>query len=478
MHARAAVKFVQTANSFKSRGEGRQGRSGGERQEHHGPADAGGGARRDDDRRLRRRRRGGGGRGAGRAGRRRASARGSIRDGESWSASARRPGSPSASRTCSASRVDIHERRIAADAGRGRAARASSAALAETDAQLARIQAADRRARGRRAAVPHPRGAPPDAVRRPPGRARAPADPRRQRRRRVGGAQGAGPDPGGVRAHRGSVLPRAQERRRARRRAPAAQPARASATRRRPRRRPRGASPSRTSCRPPTPRSWAAPRRRASAPRAAAARRTRRSWRARWACRYVVGVEKLGHQVWSGMTVVIDGARGEVILDPDAEALRALRGARRRAAARARSGWRRCATSPSQTIDGTPIHLHANIEMLEEIPIAVELGAEAVGLFRTEFLYLERADLPSEDEQYAHAVAALKSVGGRHGHLPHARSRRRQAAAVGAHPERHQPGDGAALDPLFAQARGRVPHPAARAVPRRRRSGRCRSCFR
>ena len=51
--------------------------------------------------------------------------------------------------------------------------------------------------------------------------------------------------------------------------------------------------------------------------------------------------------------------------------------------------------------------------MLEEIPIAVELGAEAVGLFRTEFLYLERADLPSEDEQYAHAVAALKSVGGR-----------------------------------------------------------------
>ena len=51
--------------------------------------------------------------------------------------------------------------------------------------------------------------------------------------------------------------------------------------------------------------------------------------------------------------------------------------------------------------------------MLEEIPIAVDLGAEEVGLFRTEFLYLERAELPSEDEQYAHAVAALKSVGGR-----------------------------------------------------------------
>ena len=68
---------------------------------------------------------------------------------------------------------------------------------------------------------------------------------------------------------------------------------------------------------------------------------------------------------------------------------------------------------PSQTRDGTQIHLQANIEMLEEIPIAVDLGAEAVGLFRTEFLYLERAELPSEEEQYAHAVAALKSVGGR-----------------------------------------------------------------
>ena len=81
------------------------------------------------------------------------------------------------------------------------------------------------------------------------------------------------------------VLPRSQERRRARRRAAAAQPgrrrrflvARGGAR--------RAASPSRTSCRPPTPPSWAAPRRRGSAPRAAAARRTPRSWRARWACR-------------------------------------------------------------------------------------------------------------------------------------------------------------------------------------------------
>ncbi|HVZ85355.1 MAG TPA: phosphoenolpyruvate--protein phosphotransferase [Polyangia bacterium] len=127
---------------------------------------------------------------------------------------------------------------------------------------------------------------------------------------------------------------------------------------------------------------------------------------------YVVGVEGLGHQVWSGMTVVIDGFRGEVILDPDAEALRRYeaRADVHRARAQRLAAIR---DVPSQTSDGTTVHLHANVEMLEEIPIAVDLGAESVGLFRTEFLYLERNELPSEDEQYAHAVAALKSVGGR-----------------------------------------------------------------
>jgi len=127
---------------------------------------------------------------------------------------------------------------------------------------------------------------------------------------------------------------------------------------------------------------------------------------------YVVGVEGIGRRVWSGMTVVIDGARGEVILDPDEGALR--RYDARAEAARSRSERLAAIRDvAAQTGDGTAIHLQANIEMLEEIPIAVELGAEAVGLFRTEFLYLERADLPSEDEQYAHAVAALKSVDSR-----------------------------------------------------------------
>ena len=126
----------------------------------------------------------------------------------------------------------------------------------------------------------------------------------------------------------------------------------------------------------------------------------------------VVGVDRLGHRVWSGMPVIVDGNRGEVILDPDAEALRRYqeRADGQRGRAQRLAALR---DTPSATVDGTAIHLAANVEMLEEIPIAVDLGAEAVGLFRTEFLYLERPTLPSEEEQYAHAVAALKSVGSR-----------------------------------------------------------------
>jgi phosphoenolpyruvate-protein phosphotransferase (PTS system enzyme I) len=127
---------------------------------------------------------------------------------------------------------------------------------------------------------------------------------------------------------------------------------------------------------------------------------------------YVVGLEGLGHKVWSGMTVLVDGSRGEVILEPDEETLSRYRV--RADVHRARSAHLEAMRdTPAVTADGARVHLAANVEMLEEIPIAVDLGAESVGLFRTEFLYLERPDLPTEDEQHAHAVAALKNVQGR-----------------------------------------------------------------
>jgi phosphotransferase system enzyme I (PtsI) len=127
---------------------------------------------------------------------------------------------------------------------------------------------------------------------------------------------------------------------------------------------------------------------------------------------YVAGVEGLGHKIWSGMRLVVDGTRGEVILDPDDSALQHYRerADHQRARARRLTALR---DAPAETKDGVRIHLAANIELMEEIAAAVEMGTESVGLFRTEFLYLERSDLPTEEDQYAHAVAALKSAAGR-----------------------------------------------------------------
>lgn len=126
----------------------------------------------------------------------------------------------------------------------------------------------------------------------------------------------------------------------------------------------------------------------------------------------VVGVQEFVPYVHPGMTVIVDGGRGEIIIDPDQPALD--RYAARAAHDLART--RRLANAydaPAVTTDGQRVHLAANVELLEELPTAVELGAESIGLFRTEFLYLERPDLPTEEEQYQHAVGALRMLAGR-----------------------------------------------------------------
>jgi phosphotransferase system enzyme I (PtsI) len=126
----------------------------------------------------------------------------------------------------------------------------------------------------------------------------------------------------------------------------------------------------------------------------------------------VAGVQDFIKHIRTGMTVIVDGGRGEVILEPDSgiqerfadRAARDLVQTERLAKAR---------EAPATTLDNVRIQLAANVELLEEIPVSVDLGADAVGLFRTEFLYLERSTLPTEEEQYQHAVAALRAMDGR-----------------------------------------------------------------
>ncbi|MGP1673640.1 MAG: phosphoenolpyruvate--protein phosphotransferase, partial [Candidatus Limnocylindrales bacterium] len=104
--------------------------------------------------------------------------------------------------------------------------------------------------------------------------------------------------------------------------------------------------------------------------------------------------------------IAIDGARGEIILDPDeATQTRFDAGAdenRRRHASDVLE-----AGQSALTDDGTEIALLANIGTPDESAAAIQLGAHGVGLFRTEFLFLERSSPPSEDEQVAAYVAVV-----------------------------------------------------------------------
>jgi phosphotransferase system enzyme I (PtsI) len=113
----------------------------------------------------------------------------------------------------------------------------------------------------------------------------------------------------------------------------------------------------------------------------------------------VVAVRGVTHGVKSGVLTVVDGFRGQVELDPDAETLARHR-ARRARLEEDLDALRELRDLPAATADGRRIELGANIELPSEVEQVLAAGADSVGLFRTEFFYLDRAELPSEEEQF------------------------------------------------------------------------------
>jgi multiphosphoryl transfer protein len=117
-------------------------------------------------------------------------------------------------------------------------------------------------------------------------------------------------------------------------------------------------------------------------------------------------------EVAEGTPLVLDGDTGAVYVEPAPELFRDYeqRGAKRQADAQ-----RALATAPqpAQTQDGRRIEVVANVGSPEDVDAAVANGAEGVGLLRTEFLFLERDSLPSEDEQYAAYTDIAKRLQGR-----------------------------------------------------------------
>ena len=115
---------------------------------------------------------------------------------------------------------------------------------------------------------------------------------------------------------------------------------------------------------------------------------------------------------WNGKLAVVDGGTGELIISPDSAVL-----AEKRTALRAideqRISLHKLKTEDTVTLDGRHIDLYANVGSITDVACAVENGAEGIGLFRSEFLYVGRSTCPTEAEQFAVYKAAAEKMQGK-----------------------------------------------------------------
>ncbi|MGU3664979.1 phosphoenolpyruvate--protein phosphotransferase [Methylobacterium sp. A49B] len=113
-----------------------------------------------------------------------------------------------------------------------------------------------------------------------------------------------------------------------------------------------------------------------------------------------------------GTPAILDGGTGRLYLDPSAADIAAAEAWRARQRRQAEDEARQRAL-PARTRDGHAVAVGANVNNPEQVPFALDQGAEGVGLMRTEFLFLERGDTPSEDDQYETYAGMLKALDGR-----------------------------------------------------------------
>jgi phosphotransferase system enzyme I (PtsI) len=126
----------------------------------------------------------------------------------------------------------------------------------------------------------------------------------------------------------------------------------------------------------------------------------------------VVGLNCASELIEDDEWLILDGQAGLVIVAPDEPLLAEYRH-RQAASLLEREKLRRLVHVPGNTLDGVMVELHANIELPEEAQQAREVGADGIGLFRSEFLFLNRRDLPTEDEQYEAYRAAVLAMRGK-----------------------------------------------------------------
>ncbi|MGB3096507.1 MAG: phosphoenolpyruvate--protein phosphotransferase [Candidatus Deferrimicrobiaceae bacterium] len=113
----------------------------------------------------------------------------------------------------------------------------------------------------------------------------------------------------------------------------------------------------------------------------------------------VVGLERITQEFTENEEAIVDGEEGVVVLRPTAETVREYTEKKKAYTLRIRD-LAKFAKLPAVTRDGKTLKLLANIEFPEEAEVSLRSGADGVGLYRTEFLYLNRRDLPSEEEHF------------------------------------------------------------------------------
>lgn len=137
----------------------------------------------------------------------------------------------------------------------------------------------------------------------------------------------------------------------------------------------------------------------------------------------VVGIEDIPDKIQNGNTVIVDGDTGEIIVEPDDATLISTK-ARIVAKEKYRINLQKYNTVPAKTEDGTEFRLYANIGTPEEAAAAIENGADGIGLFRTEFLFMNAAQKRkgrngkysvsiSEEDQFQAYKSVLEAMGGK-----------------------------------------------------------------
>lgn len=127
----------------------------------------------------------------------------------------------------------------------------------------------------------------------------------------------------------------------------------------------------------------------------------------------VVGLKYVGAHVSAGDIVIVDGMHGHVFVRPSAATIQEYEARREQEAADRQALLEAELGQVGRTLDGHDVPIQANIELPIEVNHSLKVNAQGVGLYRTEYLFLNRPTLPSEEEQYkayAHVAAAVKPM--------------------------------------------------------------------